>query len=61
LPSLRAARGKSEPLKASKALKSDVATGSFAYKNINGQEFSFDADLTGGGEKSALVRIDDTI
>ncbi len=53
-------RCKSDPLNATKAPKSEIAAGNFAYKNINGHEFSFDADLTGGGADSSLVRINET-
>ena len=49
-------RGKSDPLKVSKALKADPTRTNFGFCHLNGQDFSFDADLTGGGEKSMLVR-----
>jgi hypothetical protein len=48
-------RGKSDPVKVSKLLKSDPSTTNFGFCHLNGQEFSFDADLNGGGEKSMLV------
>jgi hypothetical protein len=48
-------RGKSETLKVSKVLKGDPTRTNFGFLHQNGQEFSFDADLTGGGERSMLV------
>jgi hypothetical protein len=48
-------RGKSDPLKVRNALKADPAKMNFAFCHLSGQDFSFDADLTGGGEKSLLV------
>ena len=49
-----AARSKSDRLKAGKASDS----GGVSYSHLSGQEFSFHADLTGGGQQSLLVRVD---
>lgn len=48
------ARSKSDRLKAGKA----SGSGGVSYSHLSGQEFSFHADLTGGGQQSLLVRVD---